>query len=166
MVEPAQDGKDGWGYGAFILPQLHQASLFNELAPNRTSRDGPAVDQSLVSTRLPVFECPAVLEETAGRSNYKGSAELFAYEAPLEDVYDGESTTLMLGESVALHRWADPGTGTCTSGPNQGDFGSPHSGGANFLMCDGAVYFIADHVDIATFQALSTLAGREVVGDF
>ncbi|MBT5017414.1 MAG: DUF1559 domain-containing protein [Planctomicrobium sp.] len=41
-----------------------------------------------------------------------------------------------------------------------------HIGGANFVMCDGAVRFITDSIDSETFQALCTLAGRETVGEF
>ena len=51
-------------------------------------------------------------------------------------------------------------------------FGSRHSGGAFFALCDGSIRFIYDTVDSAnpdsvpyrpgTYQALSTRAGGEV----
>jgi prepilin-type N-terminal cleavage/methylation domain-containing protein/prepilin-type processing-associated H-X9-DG protein len=46
---------------------------------------------------------------------------------------------------------------------NEYPFGSFHSGGAYFLYCDGHVDFINDAVDFPVYQALSTIAGGEVV---
>jgi hypothetical protein len=58
-------------------------------------------------------------------------------------------------------------------------FNSLHTGGASFLMGDGAVRFVSNHIDTGTlnpatqliaipgvYQHLSTIAGGEVVGDF
>ena len=42
-------------------------------------------------------------------------------------------------------------------------FGSGHTGGANFGLCDGSVRFIPQATDLATLQALCTRAGGEVV---
>jgi prepilin-type N-terminal cleavage/methylation domain-containing protein/prepilin-type processing-associated H-X9-DG protein len=52
--------------------------------------------------------------------------------------------------------------------PAPWQFGSHHSGGANFLMCDGSVRFINDRVDYGlVFQRLATPDGGErVSGDF
>ena len=41
-----------------------------------------------------------------------------------------------------------------------------HTGGVQVGMCDGSVRFVGDTVDHATYQAVSTRAGGEVVGDF
>jgi prepilin-type processing-associated H-X9-DG protein len=42
-------------------------------------------------------------------------------------------------------------------------FGSWHSGGANFVFCDGSVKFLSEEIDYATFAALGTPQGGEVV---
>ena len=45
-------------------------------------------------------------------------------------------------------------------------FYSYHSGGAHFVFGDGSVRFISSFVYGPTYQALSTIAGREVPGDY
>lgn len=45
-------------------------------------------------------------------------------------------------------------------------FSSRHPGGANFLMGDGSVRFITQSITPATYSALGTRAGSEVVGDY
>jgi prepilin-type processing-associated H-X9-DG protein len=46
-------------------------------------------------------------------------------------------------------------------------FGSGHPAGANFVFGDGSVRFVADEVDMITYQALSTRRGSEVIaGEF
>lgn len=45
-------------------------------------------------------------------------------------------------------------------------FYSFHVGGAHFLFGDGSVRFISSYVDGPTYQALATIAGNEVVGDY
>ena len=45
-------------------------------------------------------------------------------------------------------------------------FYSVHPAGANFLFGDGAVHFISSDVNPITYQALSTIAGGELLDDF
>jgi prepilin-type N-terminal cleavage/methylation domain-containing protein/prepilin-type processing-associated H-X9-DG protein len=44
-----------------------------------------------------------------------------------------------------------------------GGFGSWHTGGANFLFLDGTVHFLTDGLPFATFEALNSINGGEVV---
>ncbi|MBX7168906.1 MAG: DUF1559 domain-containing protein [Pirellulales bacterium] len=43
---------------------------------------------------------------------------------------------------------------------------SEHEAGANHLMADGSVRFIADQVDSTTYRGLATRAGKEVLGSY
>ena len=43
---------------------------------------------------------------------------------------------------------------------------SAHAGGANFALCDGSVRIISYSIDEATFLALGSAHGGEVVGGF
>lgn len=167
------DGENGWGLGVFLLPQLDRSPLYQQINPltNKLTSGSPA-DPKTTGLVLEIFRCPSFsgtdqLASGFGRSNYLGTADLFSEETSLTDVYDGESNTFAVGETITDHAWALPKTGTCDTTPNGGgSYGSEHTGGANFVMCDGSVRFIADSIDSDTFQALCTPAGRETVGEF
>ncbi|ADG66793.1 protein of unknown function DUF1559 [Planctopirus limnophila DSM 3776] len=45
-------------------------------------------------------------------------------------------------------------------------FGSYHTGGAFFAMADGSVKFISENIDLTTYRALGSRAGRETVGEY
>jgi prepilin-type N-terminal cleavage/methylation domain-containing protein/prepilin-type processing-associated H-X9-DG protein len=45
-------------------------------------------------------------------------------------------------------------------------FGSMHSGGANFCFGDGSVHFIQQSIDMATYRALASRNGGEVVSNY
>ncbi len=168
-----KDGQNGWAYSVFILPKLEQTPLFDQLSPLTTPLTNTAsASVGTTDTTLPIFRCPHFNKEPRlsndfGRSNYIGNGDIFNYQFELADVYDGESNTIMVGETLNDHAWALPGVGSCSTAPNGGgSFGSKHTGGANFVMCDGSVKFISESVDQATFQALGTTEGREVIGEF
>lgn len=44
-------------------------------------------------------------------------------------------------------------------------FGSPHTGGAHFVMGDGRVIFMSQNIDGNTYEALGSRAGGEVIGE-
>jgi len=165
------DGTNGWGFGVFLLPWLDQSPLYDQLQPlTRPLASGSQAEGSTTGVTLEVFLCPSStgsdhLESSGfGRSSYLGTSELFARKMSLTNVYDGESNTIAVGETTSSHAWATPGTGTTNSPPNSGgSYGSEHTGGAHFVMCDGSVRFVDDQIDAATFQALCTPAGRESI---
>jgi prepilin-type N-terminal cleavage/methylation domain-containing protein/prepilin-type processing-associated H-X9-DG protein len=45
-------------------------------------------------------------------------------------------------------------------------WGSFHSGGINFVFCDGSVRFLSLAIDLQTFTALGTISGGEVITGF
>ncbi|MFN0054713.1 MAG: DUF1559 domain-containing protein [Planctomycetales bacterium] len=119
----------------------------------------------------------------------------------LDDVIDGASQTLLVGEYASKPCGADPvcnrttfwaytytsynqssacpecGDRTmqpdyagCLSGPGAGfnnackrGWGSFHTGGVHFVLCDGSVRFINSNIDRTTFGNMATIAGSDLV---
>jgi type II secretory pathway pseudopilin PulG len=48
---------------------------------------------------------------------------------------------------------------------HQDDFSGIYDPGAHFCMCDGSVVFISENIDKATFQAMATIQGGEMVSN-
>jgi prepilin-type N-terminal cleavage/methylation domain-containing protein len=103
------------------------------------------------------------------------------------DVTDGLSTTLLIGERVtrASSGWLYTWTGVVSGGENPivrvlGDtdvtpnrdlihideFASYHTGGAQFVLGDGAVRFISTSIDLDVYRNLASRASGDVVGEF
>jgi len=62
---------------------------------------------------------------------------------------------------------ANNSTGTAALLQYAWQFGSRHTGGANFVFCDGSVKFIRNSVDyVSVLQVIATPEGAEVAGDY
>jgi prepilin-type N-terminal cleavage/methylation domain-containing protein/prepilin-type processing-associated H-X9-DG protein len=63
---------------------------------------------------------------------------------------------------------APPGDRSCMFPPGRiaTSANSAHANGVNLLLCDGSVRFVTYGVDLATWRALGTRAGGEVVGNY
>ena len=128
-------------------------------------------------TRMKVFEIPRMrLDHTneAGYalSHYAANERLFWPDSATQmgDVTDGTAETIMAGEVNANFRawgdpvnWRDPALGINQSPDG---FGSPFTGGAFFLLCNGRVRFVSEEIDPEVLQAISTPAGGEPVEEF
>ena len=101
-------------------------------------------------------------------------AGVFGYDrrTRLADIRDGTATTMMLAETgTANGPWYLGGPATVRGvdssrrpyiGPGR-QFGGTHPEGANVAFADGSVRFVSDSVDPKVFEAISTIAGGEIV---
>ncbi len=191
--EGEPEERPAWTVNA--LPYIEQAPLYNQMIPiykDKSKRwDDDAVSE-FTSKTIPVFQNPSLDHTDVPNSiDYAGVAGLgkegpnlklgqrgrgmFSYASPtsLRDITDGSSNTLMIGE-VQDQRgpWAQGGLGTVRpltqkpyiNGPD--GWGGKHVGGGLFLLSDGSVRFVSENIDAAVMEALTTIAGGEVVGDF
>jgi prepilin-type N-terminal cleavage/methylation domain-containing protein len=97
------------------------------------------------------------------------------------DIFDGLSYTLVVGER-SVRRLATTWTGMhhdeeerfervvgftdhCPNDPaaDEAEFSSRHHGGVHFLLGDGSVRFVSDHIDRSLYRALGTRAGHESI---
>ena len=167
-----KDNVKEWGHLAFLLPELDQRTLYDQLQPLTTSRGMlPPAAQTALTTPLPIFWCPSypeVEEPSLGgesRSTFLGSKVLFGKRMTLSDIIDGESQTLAFGETKNEQPWPRPGLGHVGEGPNQSSssYGSHHAGGVQIVLCDGSVRFVSDSVDSRTFAALESAQGATLL---
>ena len=133
-------------------------------------------------------ENPAGTAPVSPNGQCVGDGTLFHNSAVrFRDIKDGTSSTFLLGErrtDVQLG-WYSTWPGMVAEGeeafqrilgsadhvPNHpsshlDDFSSHHTGGAMFCMSDGSVKFITENIDHGLYQALATVRGDEVVGEF
>nr|WP_172992126.1 DUF1559 domain-containing protein [Lacipirellula parvula] len=167
------DGENGFGVGAFLLPYLEQKALYDQLKPRekKTANVG-SIGDNLINSTIEVFVCPSFLRpqkgesSSLGPSNYIGNSFVFSKVTIYDDIVDGESNTIAMGETVNNHAWAKPGLAGSSPPSEAGAYSSRHGGGANFVFCDGSVHFIQEDVDPNVFTALSTIDGREAIGEW
>jgi len=53
-----------------------------------------------------------------------------------------------------------------TYGDTQANFGSQHTGGCHFVLCDGSVRFVSQNIDMTTYRNLGNRADGKVLGEF
>jgi len=91
----------------------------------------------------------------SGESNYRTFwAYSFAYYS--QSGATAQERTLWGNYERCVEADGDGGPNPCKRG-----WGSFHSGGLNFLTCDGAVHFISSNIDLNLFGSLATIAGGE-----
>jgi len=173
-----------------LLPFLDQGPLFDLIDREQGWKSEDNADFTTGFT-IPALVNPQVAVEQDGVTHYVGIAGLgkdaatlpingkgvgaFGYNRKLRyrDVTDGTSNTMCVTEASKNYgSWGAGGKSTLRSltrkpyinGPD--GIGSPFPGGLNVLMLDGSVRFLSEDTDPAVIEALVTIHGGEVIGDF
>ena len=135
---------------------------------------------------------PADHSDSRNATQISGMFSRHGFSCRIKDVSDGTSNTILMGEYRAQcsdhqrHGWANVNSNwlfttapinfeTCLGGAgcnshtnwatSQG-FKSQHTGGVHILLCDGAVRFVSQNIDYATYQTLGDRRDGKVVGEF
>jgi len=192
-----------------LLPYIEQRGIFDRFdqkAGTYAAVNAPAREMS-----VPCFTCPSVgsafnASQSAAIAGYVGCHH--GSEVPIdadnngmlylnsrvtfEDIYDGSSNTLLVGEAVKDDStdlgWASgtraslrnaseivgvtdlfaspPLANVPTANDFVGGFSTPHSGSANFVMASGAVHSLSIDIDPVVFETLGNRADGAMMGEF
>jgi hypothetical protein len=73
----------------------------------------------------------------------------------------------MNGQHTYLHVNV-PNTRSCGFYPTKATMppSSRHAGGVHVMLCDGSTRFVSESIDLGTWRAIGTRAGKETVGEF
>lgn len=184
---PSNPGATQIAWSAFILPQLEQNDLFEQI-DFQSSFDSPA-NEPPAAVILSTFVCPssqrgAQLSDGRGPCDYGGMngeritspnnppKGLMLYERALSvsDVRDGLSNTIIVAEDSDFSdgQWIngrnifDQAFGVNDAPAFENDIRSQHAAGAYAAFADGSVHFLNDTLDLNTLAALCTRDGGEI----
>jgi len=85
----------------------------------------------------------------------------------MDEIVDGTSNTLMVGEVTDGGPWFAGGAGTARRIDEwiRNETWSHHPGGGNFVFGDGSVRFLSSNTDLQTLRHMATAQGGDEVGD-
>jgi type II secretory pathway pseudopilin PulG len=177
-------------WSAYLLPFLEEQTLFDALDLSQPF-DSPR--NAAAEAVLPVYLCPSSLRRSPivsgrGACDYGGiygerlsspnnppkGAMLIDAVVTLRHTRDGAAKTLIVAEDSRFSdgQWIngrnifDQAYPINTAPPFENDIRSEHTGGAQAVMVDGSVHFLAETLDLKTLAALCTRAGGEALGAF
>ena len=150
-------GEGAGGNSRFLLRDFYQSTTpSTHLFPGQS----PIIDQSWcqgpgATAALHSLGCPG--GGTSGITAVRGG-----YNPPFDEPMNNP---LQMPAFDFNNGCTNAGTAPMTYDMTSG-FRSAHTGGCNFLFCDGSVRFVRDTIAADTYRALSTIAGGEIIGEY
>jgi len=178
-------------WSVFILPQLEQESLFQQL--DVTQAFDSVSNQEAGSQSIAVYQCPSATRpqlqpDALGISDYGGifgerinsrndppkGCMIFDFPIAMTDITDGTSNTLIVAEDSQFSdgQWIngrnvfDQAFRINAAPDFENDIRSNHPGGANGVFADGHVQFLDEELELFTLGAICTRATGESIGSF
>ena len=192
-----------------ILPYVEQGTIYRNIN-QKLGAYAPENEEARV-VRIAFFQCPSDslehgnkdLDNTSQESSYAGCYH--SVEAPIDSdnngllflnsrmrynqILDGSSNTILLGEKIALENDLGWMSGTRATLRNTGaftlpkrtrrgvylqeeesdstivgGFGSFHTGGGNFVFADGSVRFLSESIEMELYQNLGNRNDGAMIG--
>jgi len=163
-----KDGKPLLSWRVAILPYIEQNELYNKFKLDEPW-DSPN-NKPLLQEMPMTYLCPSrsnVAPSTTSYRVFTGKGALFekGEAIGMADITDGTSNTLMVVEADQAVPWTKPDDLTFDPEAAASLFGagSPHPGGFNASMADGAVRFFKKSINLNVFRALITRNAGEVI---
>jgi prepilin-type N-terminal cleavage/methylation domain-containing protein len=177
-------------WSAYLLPFLEEQALYDALDLAQAF-DSPR--NSAAATVLSVYLCPSSqrtspIVNRLAACDYGGiygerlsspnsppkGAMLIDSIVAMRHIRDGAAKTLIVAEDSRFNdgQWIngrnifDQAYAINAAPPIENDIRSEHTGGAQAVMVDGSVHFLAETLELKTLAALCTRAGGEIVGIF
>lgn len=173
-----------------ILPFVEEYEMYERLGKSEKEAWDSEASSTYTSISIPIYEHPAAQFGIDGATSYVGisgigkdsaklpkndpKAGIFGYDRKtrIRDIMDGTSNTLMISEATDRDiPWAQGGRTLkgfsqkpYINGPD--GIGGPSPGGCNVGFADGSVRFLSEDIDPSVAEALATMAGGEVIGEF
>ena len=163
------DGEALHSWETHILPYMGYSARIDMKRPWNAPENRRSFQCVLPEFINPAYRTPPLEDANGfGLSHYAANSRVLTANKALTlaDLTKGASNTILVGEVNAGYKpwgypvnWRDPAAGL-----NRGaaTFGGPaNSGGANFIMADGSVRFLANGVDPAVLRALGDPRSKE-----
>ena len=166
-----ESGQPLHSWRTLILPFLEQTELYNSIGLSKPWND-PA-NKAARETSVSAFRCLSSDLPPHHTSYLGASGDAFVFyqhqARSFADITDGTSNTILVLEVPAPLSvpWMSPQDAdeallnTIRSSEQHN-----HQGGFQVTLADGSARFISRTIDEATFSALLTMAGDDVVGEF
>jgi prepilin-type N-terminal cleavage/methylation domain-containing protein/prepilin-type processing-associated H-X9-DG protein len=111
-------------------------------------------------TTKPNVKIPSGHDSSGDLASHRATFWAYTYASYNESSISTQSRILNNDYVKCIQTAGDGGDNPCKR-----SFGSNHTGGTNFVLCDGSVRFIRYSIDINTLAAMATIAGNEVIAD-